>query len=196
MRQIGFKDASAQFFGGVSNGVDRTDDAVHQLVHVERAAVGEVPSGKRPNSFVGVEVGSVGGKVLDVQARVSAEESGERWAVVGGGVVEQNDHGAAEVAEQFAEKSTHFFLPDIVEEEQIVEAQVLSLRADRGARDDGDFVAASLAMTFEGRASLGSPGSGHQGSQQEARFIGKNWMGAQPPSVFLFAASPSASSAR
>ena len=173
MRQIGFQDAAAQFLGRVSNGVDRTDDAVHQLVHVERAAVGEVSFGQRPNSFVGVEVGSVGGKVLDVQARVSAEEPGERWAVVGGGVVEQNDDGTTEVAEQLAEKSTHFFLSDIVEEEQ-VEAQVLSLGTDRDSRDDGDFVAASLAMPLPGRAPLGSPGSHHQGSQQEARFIGKN----------------------
>ena len=174
MRQIGFKDAGAQFCGRVANGVDRTDDAVHQLVHVERAAVGEVSFGQRPNSFVGVEVGSVGGKVLDVQVRVSAEEPGERGAVVGGGVVEQNDDGTTEVAEQLAEKSTHFFLSDIVEEEQIVEAQVLSLGTDRDSRDDGDFVAASLAMPLPGRAPLGSPGSHHQGSQQEARFIGKN----------------------
>ena len=174
MRQIGFQDAAAQFLGRVSNGVDRTDDAVHQLVQVERAAVGEVSFGQRPNSFVGVEVGSVGGKVLDVQARVSAEESGQRGAVVGVGVVEQNDDRSKEVAEQFAEKSTHFFLSDIVEEEQIVEAQVLSLGTDRDSRDDGDFVAASLAMTLPGRAPLGSPGSHHQGCQQEARFIGKN----------------------
>jgi len=174
MRQIGFQDASAQFLGRVSNGVDRTDDAVHQLVHVEWAAVGEVSFGQRPNSFVGVEVGSVGGKVLDVQARVSAEEPGERGAGVGGGVVEQNDDRSTEVAEQFAEKSTHFFLSAIVEEEQIVEAQVLSLGTDRDSRDGGDFVAASLAMTLQGRAPLGSPGSHHQGSQQEARFIGKN----------------------
>ncbi len=167
-------DASAQFGGRVSNGVDRADDAVHQLVRVERAAVGQISFGQRPNSFVGVKVGSVGGKVLDVQARVSAEESGERWAVVGGGVVEQNDDGTAEVVEQFAEKSTDLFLSDIVEEEQIVEAQVLSPGADREARDDGDFVAASLAMMLQGGAPLGSPGSHHQGSQQEARFIGKN----------------------
>ncbi len=174
MRQIGFKDAAAQFFGRVADGVDRADDGVHQLVHIERAAVGEISFGQRPDSFVGLEVGRIGGKVLEVQARVSAEELGERWAVVGGGVVEQNDDGTAQVAEQLAEKSTHFFLSDIVEEEQIVEAQVLSLGTDRDSRDDGDFVAAPLAMTFEGRASLGSPGSDHQGSQQEARFIGKN----------------------
>jgi hypothetical protein len=88
--------------GRVSNGVDGTDDAVHQLVQVERATVGEVAFGQRPDSFVGVEGRSVGGKVLDAQAGVSAEEPGERWAVVGGGVVEQNDDATAEVAEQLA----------------------------------------------------------------------------------------------
>lgn len=35
MRQIGNKDASAQFCGRVVNGVDRLDDAVHQLVRCE-----------------------------------------------------------------------------------------------------------------------------------------------------------------
>jgi hypothetical protein len=92
---------------------------------------------------------------------VWAEESGQRWAVVGGGVVEQNDDRSTEVAEQCVEKSTHFFWSDIVEAEQIVEAQVLSLGTDRDSRDDGDFVAASLAMTLPGSAPLGSPGSHH-----------------------------------
>jgi len=45
MRQVGFKDAATQFFGRVSNRVDRTDDAVHQLIHIERATVGEVSFG-------------------------------------------------------------------------------------------------------------------------------------------------------
>ena len=83
---------------------------------------------------------------------------------MGGGVIEQNDDGTAEVAEQLAEKSAHLFLSDIVEEEQLVEAKVRSLGTDRDSRDDGDFVAAPLAMTLPGRAPLGSPRSDHQGS--------------------------------
>ena len=174
MGQIGFQDAAAQFFGRASNRVDRADDAVHQGVKVERAAVGQFSFGPRPDSFVRVEVGSVGRKVLDLQAGVSAQEPGQRRAVVGGGVVEQNDEGAAEVAQQFAQKSTHFFLSAVVEEEQIVEAQVLSLRTDRDSRDDGDFVAAPLAMSLNGGRALGRSSWDHQGSQEEAGFIGKN----------------------
>ena len=99
MRQVGFKDAAAQFWGRAANLIDGSDDGRHQLVHVEWAAVGEVAFRPGPNPFVGIEFGRIGGKVLDVQARVSAKELGERGAVVGGGVIEQNDDGTAEVAE-------------------------------------------------------------------------------------------------
>ncbi len=143
-------------------------------IYVERAAVGEVAFCQRPNAFIGIELWSVRGKVLDVQARVPAQELCQRSAVVRGGIVQQDDDGTAEVAQQLAEKPAHFFLPDVVEVKQIVEAQVLSLRTDRDSRDDGDFVPASLAMTLEGGAALGCPSPGHQGSQQKARFIGKD----------------------
>ena len=174
MRQIGFKDTATQSLRRASNLIDRSDDGLHQLVHVERATVGEVAFGQRPNALIGVEVGSVGGKVFDAQARVAAEELGERRAGVRGGVVQQNDDRPAEVAEQLLEKETDFFLPNVVEEEQIVEAQVLSLGADRDPGDDGDFIPASLTMAQKGSCTLGGPSSNHQGSQEEARFIGKN----------------------
>ena len=112
--------------------------------------------------------------MLDVQARVAAEEPAERCAVVRGGVVQQNDDWTPEVAEQLAEKQAHFFLSDVVEEKQIVEAQVPPSGADRDSGDDRDFVSAPLTMILKGSRALGRPSSDHQGSQQEARFIGKN----------------------
>jgi hypothetical protein len=168
------EDAAAQFLRGGSNPVDRTDDGVHQFVPVERTAVGEFSFGERPNAFIGIEFWSVGGKVLDVQARVSTEKRCQRFPVVGGGVVQQYDDGTPEVAQQLAEKETHFFLPDVVEVKQRVEAEVLALGADGDSGDDGDFVPASLSMTLKGGAALGCPSPDHQGSQQKARFIGKN----------------------
>ena len=174
MRQIGFQDAATQSFRRASDLVDGSDDRLHQLVHVERTTVGEVTFRQRPNSLVGIEIGRVGGKVFDVQARVAAEKLGERRAGVRGGVVEQNDDRTAEVAQQFLEKEDDFFLPDVVEEKQIVETQALALGADRDPRDDGDFIPAPLAMALQGRRPLGGPSSNHQGSQEEARFIGKN----------------------
>jgi hypothetical protein len=105
---------------------------------------------------------------------VPTEELPERLPMVRGGVVQQNDDGTPEVPQQLPEKQTHFFLPDVVEVKQIVEAEVLSLRADGDCGDDGDFVSASLPMTLQGGAALGCPSLGHQGSQQKARFIGKD----------------------
>ncbi len=168
------KDAAPQFLGRGSKPVDGTDDIVRQLVNVERAAVGEVTFRQRPHAFIGIELGRVSWKVLDVQAGVPAPELGQRSTVVGGGIVQQNNHRTAEVAEEFAEKATHFFLADVVEVQQIVEAQVLSLGADRDSGDHGDFVSASLPMMLQGSAALGCPSPGYQGSQQKARFIGEN----------------------
>jgi len=168
------EDAAAQFLWGGSNSVDRTDDGVHQMVHIERTAVGEFSFGERPNTFIGIELGSVSRKVLDVQAPVPTEELPKRCPLVRRGVVQQNDDRTPEVAQQLAEEETHFFLPDVVEVKQRVEAEVLPLGADRDSGDDGDFVPASLPMTLQGGAALRCPSSDHQGSQQKARFIGKN----------------------
>jgi hypothetical protein len=144
------------------------------MVHVERAAVGEFSFGERPNTFVGIELGSVRRKVLDVQAPVPTEELPKRCPLVRRGVVQQNDDRTPEVPQQLAEEETHFFLPDVVEVKQRVEAEVLPLGADRDSGDDGDFSPASLPMTLPGSATLRCPSPDHQGSQQKARFIGKN----------------------
>lgn len=159
------EDAAAQFLRGGSNPVDGMDDSLHQFVHVERAAVGEFSFGEGPNAFIGIELWSVSGKVLDVQAGVSTEEVSQRRPAVGGGVVQQNHDGTPEVAQQFPEKEAHFFLPDIVKVQEIVKAQPLSLGADGDSGDDGDFVPASLAMALKRGAALGCPSLGHQGSQ-------------------------------
>jgi hypothetical protein len=174
MRQIGLQDAAPQFVWRATNPVDGADDIVHQLVHIERAAVGEFSFGQRPNAFIGIKLRSVGGKVLNPQARVPTEQPRQRFALVRGGIVQQGDDGTPEVPQQLAEKPAHLFLPDVVIVKQIVEAQPLSLGADRDPGDHGDFVPASLAMTLQRGAALGRPSPGHQWSQQEARFVSED----------------------
>ncbi len=98
----------------------------------------------------------------------------QSFTVVRGGIVQQDDDGTPEVSQELAEKQAHLFLADVVEVKQIVEAQVLSLGTHRDSGDDRDFVSASLAMTQHGGAALGCPSLDHQGSQQKARFIGKD----------------------
>jgi len=62
-------------------------------------------------------------------------------------------------------------LPDIVKEEQIVEAQLVPLGARGNSGDDGDLVPPPLAMTMRGSLALWSSGLDYVGNQQEARFI-------------------------
>ena len=168
------EDAAAQFLGRGSKPVDGTEDIVDQFVNIEWAAVGELAFGQRPHALIGIEFWRVSRKVLDVQAWMPTQELCQRSTVVGGGIVQQNDDGAAEVPPPLPQKPAHFFLADVVEEKQIIQAQVLSLRADGNSGDDRDFVPASLPMTLKGSTALGCPSSGHQGSQQKARFIGEN----------------------
>src|SRR5438552_17921644 len=109
----------------------------------------------------------------------------QSFTVVGGGIVQQDNDGTPKVSQDLAEKQAHLFLADVVKVEQIVEAQVLSSGTHRDSGEDRDFVWASLAMTQQGGAALGRPSLDHQGSQQEARFIGSDYVGAQRPSVCL-----------
>ena len=122
MRQIRLQDTAAQSVWRVPNSVDGMDDIVHQLVYVERATVGEFSLGEGPNTFVRIKFRSVSWKVLYPQARVAAEQPRHWFALVRGGIIQQGDDETPEMPEQLAEKQAHFFLPDVVEVKQIVEA--------------------------------------------------------------------------
>lgn len=58
------------------------------------------------------------------------QEVSQRFTVVGGGIIQQDDDGTPEVPQQLPEKQAYFLLADVIEVQQIVEAQPLSLRAD------------------------------------------------------------------
>jgi len=168
------EDAAPQFFGRGSNAIDGTDDIVHQLLNVERAAVGEFSLGQRRNAFIAIELRGASRKVLDVPARVPTKELPQSFTVVRGGIVQHDDDRTSDLPQQLSEEQTHLFLADVVEVKQIAEAQVPSLGAARDCGEDGDFVPASLAMTLKGGAPLGCPSPGHRGSQQKARLIGED----------------------
>ena len=89
------QDATPQFRWRTSDTINRTDDVFHQLIDILGAAIGEFPLGQRPNSFIGVEFRGVGGKMLDAETRVLTEELMEWFPLMGGGVIQENDDGAA-----------------------------------------------------------------------------------------------------
>jgi hypothetical protein len=158
-------DAATQFGRGPSDTIDGADDVFHQLIAIIRAAVGEFPFGERPDSFIGIEVRGVGGKMLDAKTGMLLEEVLEWLPLVSGGIVQQNDNRASEMPQQLTQKPTDLLLPDVVKKEEIVEAQVVSPGTHRNSRNDRDLVASSLAMTMDGSLALRRPSLDHMGNQ-------------------------------
>jgi len=78
--------------------------------------------------------------VLDVQAGMLLPKVLQRFSLMGGRMIQQHDHRAAQMPQQLAEKDANFLLPDVIEVKLIVQAQALSLRTYRNPGNDGDLV--------------------------------------------------------
>ena len=98
----------------------------------------------------------------------------EGLSLVGGGIIQEDDHGAPQMAQQSAEKRANLLLPDVVEVKLIVQAQALSLGACGNSGNDRDLVAPTLAVIVNRSTSLRRPGLGHIRNKEEARFVGKD----------------------
>ena len=96
--------------------------------------------------------------MLDMQAAILPQKLLEGFSLVGGRIVQNNDHLAPQVAQQLAQKHANFFLPDIVEIKLIVQAQALAARAYGDSRNDRDPVAPSLTMIVNRSTALRGPG--------------------------------------
>ena len=123
--------------------------------------------------------------MLNAETRVSSAELLERFTLMGGGVIQEDNDGAAQVPQQGTQKCTDFLLTDILGEKKIVETQAVPLGADRNTGDHRNFVPSSLAMPMDGGFPLRGPSPDHRGNQEEARFVGEDDVGAQPRSVFF-----------
>jgi len=112
--------------------------------------------------------------VLDMQAAVLSQELLEGRSLASGGIVQKNDHRAPQMAQQLAQKQANFILPDIVEVELIVQAQVLSSGAYGDSGNDRNLVSPSLAMIMNRSTPLWGPCLGHIRNQKKARFVGED----------------------
>ena len=63
--------------------------------------------------------------MLDAQAAMLAEKLFQRCSLVRRRVIQQNDDRPAQAAQQFTQKHTDLILPDIVMEQQVVEAKTM-----------------------------------------------------------------------
>ena len=92
-----------------------------QFFQVIRPSVGKFPFGKRPDSLIGIEFGCVGRKVFQMQPAMASAKLSKRFALVGPGVVQQYNHGSAQMTQQMAEEQANFGLPDVVEVESVIQ---------------------------------------------------------------------------
>ena len=112
--------------------------------------------------------------MFDLQAGMLSEKLFERPSLMGGRIVQQDNHRAAHMAQQLAEKQANLLLPDIVEVKLIVQAEALSSGTHRDSGNNRDLVSPSLAVIVNRSTPLRGPGSGYVWNQQETRFIGED----------------------
>jgi len=71
--------------------------------------------------------------MLDGEPGVLTQKLPEWFSLMGGGIIQQDNDGAAQMPQQLAQKHTDPLLPDVVKEEEIVEAQMVSPGAQRNS---------------------------------------------------------------
>ena len=183
-REAGVGDAAAESTLGGAARLELLDHGQSEAVAVVRAAVGEPRLGQGPDVLVGIEFGRIGREVFQ------AESGNPPAQVVNGGqamqsqAIPEHDDGAAQRAQQVREEGADLDLVEVVVVPLIVEAKVLTNRADRETRDDRDAVVAGPVAQQRGLAAR-RPGAQHRGRQHEARFVYEDEVGPQPYGVFF-----------
>jgi hypothetical protein len=92
------EDTTAESLRRRSGAFNGTDEVLHEIVQVLRAAVGQIVFGQGPNALVRIQLRGVRGETLQVQTRMLAEQFIQRCAFMGRGVVQKHHHRATQVA--------------------------------------------------------------------------------------------------
>jgi len=140
-------------------------------------SIGEGLLGLVPDPLIRVQLGSVAGEVLDLQARVPLAELSNRIPLVDAAVVPQQDDWTAKVPQELPEESTDFRVLDVLLVDLVVEPHAVPPRADRQPGNDGDLVM-PVPVANHRRVPARPPGSNDRPHQHEPRFIEEDEVGA------------------
>jgi hypothetical protein len=150
-------------------------------------AIGQLLLRVGPHKLVGVELGRVGRKGVDVKPRPAPKEFVHESALVDGAAVPEEDHLPAQVPQEVPEKPDDLHPREVGGMEVDVEPQATIGRGHREGRDGGDPVA-PVAVAQEGGAAAGRPGPTDVRDEQEPAFVEEREMGATSSGVFLYGA--------
>lgn len=149
------------------------------------SAVGELGLRQVPDTLLGIELGRVGGKPLEMKSRVGTAQGTDQFATMHAAVVPQDDDGTVKMPQEVTQEVADFRLLNILGVELIVQPEPMSHWTDGKPCDGRDLLPASLTMTNDRSLPARRPGLADRGDQEEPGFVGEDEVGTQPCSVFF-----------
>ncbi len=111
-------------------------------------------------------------------------ECAHQPALVGLGIVQQDDDRSSEMTQEMPKESADFPSADIVQAELIVQPESLTPRANGNRGNDRDAIV-TIAMAVNWGMTPRRPGPKKIRNQKEPRFVEEDEVGAQPCSFFF-----------
>jgi len=176
--------ASAQPSWRSLEGAKRRVQSLVEDVEIVGATIGQPGLGIGPDAFVGIELGCVGRKELEMEARIAAAQLANRLSLVDRGIIEDADHVASEVTQRVTEERAHLGLADVVAVATEVEAHPAAHRADGQSRDDRQAVVPVVVGDLR-CLSARRPGPPKGRDQEEPRFVDEEEMRLPARGVFF-----------
>src|SRR5580658_299343 len=167
-------------------------DTLFQLVNARRRRVSERLLGLCPDMLVGIELWSVGGEVVQMEATAATQIQTHGFVAVDFGAVPQKHDLSSEVPQRQAKELDDAFPVDVFAVASEVHADPLP---DRGDRDRGDdrHPAVPIAMAQDRCLPDRRPGLADVGGEHEAAFVEEDQVSTELTGVFLYRASRPAS---
>ena len=162
---------------------------------VRGRTVGQSTVALAPDVFSGVEFRRVGRKRLDVQPGMPPDELLEFTPAMNRPPIPEQDHRPSEMAQQLPEEATDIQAVEATGLEAHVQRQAALLGRDRHRANGGD-VPLFIEVPRVRRLALRGPGPLKVWNEEEATLVEERQMRPQLLSVFLYAASDTASNAR
>lgn len=184
------RDAAAEVGAAPADAGQRAVDRTEERRKVATAPVRESLFGQLPDAFVGIELGRVRGKLVEMQSARSRAERAHELPTMRVAAVPDDEEMTGDRPQQGAQEVAGLLLADVVDVELKVEVQALPNRRDRDPGDRRDAIPSIEAPHRWCLADRG-PGRNDGRSQLEARLVDEDEVGTQPYGVFFTAGQSS-----
>lgn len=170
--------------------LDRLADAardLHQGVQAQSHEIGErVHFDVGPDVLHGVEFGSVGWQVVDMDIGLATKVLLDPGCAMGEEAIPDDDHRPSQLPFQFLDEVANRPRRDVpIGVESEAQANPVSLGRHTQGGDHRDFLMVTAAVVQDRSLAGRSPGSANQGSQENAGFVDEREVRPQPRGFFL-----------